>query len=52
MFVLKWGITSKTFTKFYLKRGEDFSKKEEANNTNLPTSKSIVQLFNRIKSCF
>jgi glycosyltransferase involved in cell wall biosynthesis len=49
-FLLKWGITSKTFTDTYLQSGKSFS-----DNLATPESNKITLLINklkRIKSCF
>ncbi len=49
-FILKWGISSGTFSKSYLRRGDtDF---EEINEDKLPKPNNIKQLLKRIIACF
>ena len=50
MFMLKWGISSGTFTEKYLQRGStDFTAVEEES---LPKPNNIKQLIKRIIACF
>jgi glycosyltransferase involved in cell wall biosynthesis len=44
MFLLKWGMTSKTFTTYYLKRGEKFSGELKE-----PILNPFIPLLNKIK---
>lgn len=49
-FILKWGMTSKTFTKNYLSLGKPFQPLNEL--VELSTKEKLINLFKRLKSCF
>ena len=49
-FLLKWGITSRTFTEKYLERGQAFQVSQE--NVKLSLITKLINLFKRVRGCF
>lgn len=49
-FILKWGVTARTFIKFYLKRGENVSDDDKKKRP--PKPGNLFQIIKRLKSCF